>query len=88
MDSKEYLAIDEILKEVERAEKKHPLWPEDVIHQVAIIAEESGEAVRASLQLLYENGNLEELHKEVVQTAATCIRYLKNESNGSHKRIS
>lgn len=70
--------IDEILKEVARAEAKHPRWPKDIIHAGAIVAEESGELIRACVQLNYEGGELDEVKKEAIQTAATCIRLLKN----------
>lgn len=65
-----------ILQEVRSAEKKHPLWPNDIIHGVAIIAEESGEAVRAALNHEYSNGAMADIEKEIVQTAATCYRML------------
>ncbi len=70
--------VDEVLKELERAETMHPIFPADTIHQVAIMAEESGEAVRAALQAVYENGDLADVEKEVIQTAAMCFRVLKN----------
>lgn len=67
-----------ILKELAKAEEKHPNWPADVLHQIAIVNEESGEATRAALQLTYEGGDLAALKTELVQTAAMCIRMLKN----------
>ncbi|WP_121812764.1 hypothetical protein [Mucilaginibacter kameinonensis] len=70
--------VNEILIEVNRAESKHPKWPKDRIHAAAIVAEESGELVRAALQEKYEGGYVEEVRKEAIQTAATCIRLLKN----------
>lgn len=70
--------INEILKEVDRAENKHPDWPMDKIHAAAIVCEESGELIRCAVQYELENGsNLSELKKEAIQTAATCIRLLK-----------
>ena len=74
---KKYVLSD-ILQEVERAKGKHPEWPDDIIHAVAIVAEESGEAVRAALNHVYHGGAIDEVRTELVQTAATCIRALDN----------
>lgn len=68
--------IEDILKELDKAEYKFPQWPNDHIHGTAIMAEESGEAVRASVQLVYEKGDIEDLRKELMHTAAMCIREL------------
>lgn len=73
------LIIEEILTELRRAEKKFPYWPFDVIHCAAIVNEESGELIRASLRYSYENsGTVQEMKTEAIQTAAMCIRFLKN----------
>lgn len=69
-------AIMEILMELDRAERKHPSWPDDMIHRSAIVAEEAGELVRASLQNRYEGDRLKEMKKEATQTGATCLRFL------------
>jgi hypothetical protein len=51
-DSPETAAIIiSILMEVERAEKKHPTWPGCHVKQIAFVAEEAGELVRAGNQL-------------------------------------
>lgn len=71
--------IAEILLEYNHARKKHPSYPDDIIHQIAIITEESGEAMQAALQLVYENdSSSDKVYKEVIQIAALCIRFLIN----------
>ena len=66
----------EIAAEVGEAQEKFPDWPTDIIHGVAIMAEESGEAVRAALHCVYENRSIEHLKTELIQTAAMCVRML------------
>ena len=70
--------IGDIVAELLRAEAKYPAWPADLIHQVAIMQEESGEAIRAALNHVYHGEPIEELRAELVQTAAMCLRCLKN----------
>lgn len=70
--------FEEIEAEVHRAEKKHPGWPDDIVHASAIVNEESGELIRAALNHWYFKESKEEIRKEAIQTAATCIRLLKN----------
>lgn len=77
-DDKIQDAIISILKELSKAERKHPNWPKDVIHQAAVVAEESGELTRASLQFVYEDGEIQNLRTEAIQTAAMAIRFLIN----------
>lgn len=64
--------------ELSRAEIKHPDWPEDKIHAAAIVAEESGELVRAALNYEYEGARYYDMHTEAIQTAATCFRFVLN----------
>lgn len=66
--------ILEVRAEVKRAETLHPYWPADPIHGAAIVCEESGEAIRAALRLVYEGGTREALRVELIQTAATVLR--------------
>jgi len=69
-----------ILDEVHRAESKHPDWPTDKIYAVNIIDEELGEVKKEAnkIQMNESDASLDNLRKETIQTAATCIRLLKN----------
>lgn len=69
------LAIHE---EVDNAERLHPDWPECNFRQLAIVSEEAGEVAKAVLHLHYENGSRDELREELIQTAAMCVRMIKN----------
>ena len=73
-----YLLINE---ELEKAKSKFPLWPDDVIHSVAVMAEESGECIKAALDLTYSDGTKEHLEDELIQTAAMCVRCIENLRN-------
>jgi len=64
--------------ELKIAEKKHPNFPTDIFHQLAIMQEEAGEVTQAVLHFHYEKGTLEHVKEELVQTAAMCMRMLQN----------
>ena len=71
------IAIFAIKRELKyNAELKFPTWPLDPIRGAAIIAEEAGETIKASLQAVCENGHLADMGKEAIQTAAMAIRFL------------
>jgi len=71
-------AWDLIILELERAEIKHPVWPYDIVHGAAILAEEAGEVVKAALDVHYANGSIEALKLELAHTGAMAIRNLIN----------
>ena len=66
-----------IERELKYAEKKHPDFAKDLVHKTAVLAEEAGEAVRAALMHEYEDGSIEDVKLELLQTAAVCIRILR-----------
>jgi hypothetical protein len=63
--------------ELERARGIYPAWPDDIVHAVSIVAEESGEAVQSALNYYYHGDSLDKLQTELIQTAAMCIRVLE-----------
>ena len=67
-----------VMAEIDRAEKIHPVWPENHVHQCAIIAEEAGECLQASLNHDEGKGSKRQMIIEAVHTAAMAIRFLKN----------
>lgn len=66
-----------IEQELKFARDKHPEWPSDPIHQVAIMMEEAGEVLRAVNSYHHEQESYEEVTKELIQTAAMCIRIME-----------
>lgn len=70
--------VNNILDELMKAESKFPEFVYDPIHAVAILSEESGEATQAALNWVYHKGDPNLLKEELYQTAAMCIRILKN----------
>lgn len=72
--------IEHMLNEVDRAELKHPNWPEDKIYSLAIVGEEYGEAQREAvkIEMNEQDASKVNLKKELIQTMATCFRALKS----------
>ena len=75
--------ISEVFSELRRAEGKHPSFPTDPLHAVAIVGEEFGELTKAVLQQTYEPHKQESdaVKKEAIQTAAMALRFLFNLEN-------
>ncbi len=69
-------AITLIFEELRKAEAKHPGWPRDKIHAVAILIEEAGEAMQAAIDCHYAGAAVEHLKIELAQTGAMAIRAL------------
>jgi len=67
-----------IHQEVYDAMQKHPKWPNDISDQMMIFSEEVGEAIRAAVQYKHERGDIEEVQKELIQSAAMIYRILLN----------
>ncbi len=70
--------LDAIAEEVVRATGKHPTWPVDPMHALAVVGEEFGELSKATLQTVYESelSNEEDVEKEAIQLGATVVRFL------------
>ena len=68
--------ISDIEKGLEFAMQKFPTFPCDPIHAVSVMCEESGESIQAALQWVYEFGSRDETRRELIHTAAMCIRVI------------
>ena len=73
---RDFDVIDLVFGELQRAEEKHPGWPDDPVHAAAIVAEEAGEVVKAALNLRYHGGDAAVLKTELAHTAAAAFRAL------------
>ena len=75
--------IDDIFKELKKAEEKHPGWPADFFEGHAIISEEVGELAQAIIDHKYKGQglclySLNRIREEAIQVAAMGIRFLLN----------
>ncbi len=82
-DDRLCVALSLILLELERAESKHPVWPNDLVHAVGIMAGEAGECLKAANH--YREGRQTEgkdsllvAECEAIQTGAMAVRFLIN----------
>lgn len=67
-----------VMAECGRAEKIHPVWPWNHVHQGAVVAEEAGELLQATLNHREGKGTKRPMITEAIHTAAMAIRFLKN----------
>ena len=74
----EVVALGLVLNEMAGAKEQHPDWPDDQVHAAAIVAEEAGELVRASLNARYHGQRQQHCTDEAMQTAATALRFMAN----------
>lgn len=70
--------LEAITQELGSAEIKHPDFPTSIFRQLAIMQEEAGEVTKAVLHFHYEDGTIEHIKEELIQTAAMCVRMLKH----------
>jgi NTP pyrophosphatase (non-canonical NTP hydrolase) len=73
-----YGTICDVLQGLHKACEKHPDFPVDIIHQGAIVGEESGELVQAINNHIHEGLPSEQIEKELIDLAAVTIRMLIN----------
>ena len=66
----------ELINEAMRASEIHPKWPTDAVHAVSILTEESGELMKAAIEYHYNNGDIEAIREEAIQTGAMALRVL------------
>ena len=76
------MTLDQIIiaahAELQRAKEIHPERDEmDIVHRVAIVGEESGEALQAANDVRWLDGNIQDVEDELIQTIATAMRVLE-----------
>jgi NTP pyrophosphatase (non-canonical NTP hydrolase) len=74
--------LNEVMREVERAETLFPIWPKDPLHALGIVQEEVGETFKAVLEVIYEadkkDTSLNDVGVEMIQMAAMTLRFIFN----------
>ena len=70
--------INLVTNELRSSAEKHPFWPSDPFHALAILGEEMGELHQAVLQHVYEprkGVTVEDIRSEAIQLAAMAIEF-------------
>ena len=67
---------NDIYLELERSNMKHGEMPENMFEQITIVNEEIGEVSKAILDFHYEDGTLDDVRKELIQSCAMCVKML------------
>lgn len=68
--------IAAIINEYNRAIKKFPLFPANIVQQLAVMNEEAGEAVKAANEHYWEGRPIRAVEMELIQTGAMVLRCL------------
>lgn len=79
--------INLILAEIGAACTKHPNWPTDPLHALAVVNEELGELTKEILQFIYEphKAKPENILPEAIQLGAVVIRFILGLENYFYK---
>lgn len=74
----EFQIINEALNELQRARKRYPDWPIDVVHATVVMCEEAGECLKSANEVRWshKSATLADLREEVIQTIAMCLRLI------------
>lgn len=75
--SKTLKFLYDLEKAIEHAKAKHPDFPKDPVKACALLAEESGEAIREANHIDEGKDALEAMKHEVMQAAAVCYRIIE-----------
>lgn len=78
LDLYELLTLGATIQELRRAKELWPEWPSDHVYAAAIVAEEAGELVQATLNSAFKGKPDEHSYQEALQTAVTAIRFASN----------
>ena len=61
-----------------KAKQKHPNYPDNWQKRMSILIEEVGEVAQAILDYEDSDGTIDDIKKELYQSAAMCLRFLEN----------
>lgn len=69
--------FEDLIRGYNRANKLHPEQAGSLYEICAILSEETGEVSNAVIEYMKGNGDREQIKRELIDTAAVCIRALE-----------